>query len=523
VAALADDLRRHRAHERVSAGPDSLLDRSLRFVRRNRGAALAAALIIVSVLGGLAGTITQAQRAQRERDAALLQLGYAQSTAEFISFLLQDGSSKPYTTAELLERAEPVLDKQYSNDPAQRTQLLLILAVLHGQVQNEEKATELLLRAHATARDVTDVSLRSEVACQLASQYGVSGNFEQARPLFDHAMAELLAQPQIDHSLVAQCLQARSEIAGLKGDGKAALADAQAAFVALQQANNPMRVQFVVTRATLAAALGKVGRQADAAMELRRAIAELDALGRGHTQQAMGLQSNLGSLLVRVGQPLAAVAMFQQALELAPGFGKVPPALEGNYALDLIELGRAGEAVPLLERATEQARANGDRRTAAILFAQGAQAWCLTGALQRCADLLSTAQAELTPLLPAGHSMWGRLEVAQAQLALARGDLPRAHGALKQAVTIFDGASDLNPSHGVRALTLLARTELQLGDIGTARTHAAQAVAQAQQALNGFDHSQWLGGALVAQGLVEQARHEFGAARDAWRGALVAG
>jgi tetratricopeptide (TPR) repeat protein len=117
--------------------------------------------------------------------------------------------------------------------------------------------------------------------------------------------------------------------------------------------------------------------------------------------------------------------------------------------------------------------------------------------------------------------MWGRLEVAHAQLALARGDLPRAHGALKQAVTIFEGASDLNPSNGVRALTLLARTELQLGDIGTARAHAMQAVAQAQQALNGFDHSQWLGGALVAQGLVEQARHEFSAARDAWRAALL--
>jgi eukaryotic-like serine/threonine-protein kinase len=521
VAALAEDLRRHRAHERVSAGPDSIADRCARFVRRNRGTAVAAALVVVAVMAGLGGTITQAQRAQRERDAALRDLGYAQSTAEFIGFLLQDGSNKPYTTAELLARAEPVLDQQSSNDPAQRAHLLLILAVLHGQVQNEEKAMELLLRAQASARDVADVSLRSEIACQLAFEYGITGAFEQSHSQFDQAIAQLRAEPQLDHALLAQCLQSRSEVVGLKGDGKAALVDAQAAFDTLQQANQPQRAQIVITRATLSGALSKVGRSAEAAAELRRAIAELDALGRGRTQQAMGLHSNLGSLLGRVGQPLAAVAMFQHALELAPGFGGVPPAVEGNYALNLIELGRPREAIALIEHATGEANAHGDRRTASILFAQGAQAWCLTGALQRCADLLARAQAELTALLPAGHSMWGRLEIAQAQLALARGDLAAAYGALKQAVTIFDAATDLNPSNGVRALTLLARTELQLGDVGAARSHAVRAVEQAQHALSGFDHSQWFGSALVARGLAERARHEFGAARDSWRAALV--
>jgi hypothetical protein len=123
-------------------------------------------------------------------------------------------------------------------------------------------------------------------------------------------------------------------------------------------------------------------------------------------------------------------------------------------------------------------------------------------------------------LLPAGHSLRGTLEVAQAQIELARGDFASAYSALTQAVTIFDAAGEVNRI-GIRAVTLLARTELRLGEIAAAHAHATQAVTQAQEALSGFDHSEWLGSALVARGLVQQARQEAGAARDSWRAALI--
>jgi tetratricopeptide (TPR) repeat protein len=520
VAALAEDLRRHRAHEWVSARPDSIAYRCAKFARRYRGTVVAGSLVLLSIIVGLAGTITQAQRAQEERDNALRQLSYATASAEFISFLLQDASNKAFTTAELLARAEPVLDKQFSDDPAQRTQLLLILAVLQGQVQNQGKAMELLLRAQASARDVTDISLRSEVECQLAFNYGVTGAFDQARPLFDSAIAQLRGARHVDNATLAQCLQSRSEVTRLKGDAKAALADAQAAFDLLPQGGPVPRVQIVITRATLAGALARVGRSGAAATELRRAIAELEAMGRGGTQQAVGLHSNLGALLARSGQRLAAVETLQRALDLAPGIGSVIPGLEGNYAFNLIELGRPREAMPLIEHAAAEAKARGDMRTAFAILAQGARAWCLTHDVERCRELLSSSHSELTRLLPPGHSMFGTLEMAQAELALALGDPPRAQGELKQAVAIFDAASEVNLLV-IRALTLLARTELQLGEIVAAQVDATRAVERAREALSGFEHSEWLGSALVARGLVQQAQHEVGPAEDSWRAALV--
>jgi hypothetical protein len=154
------------------------------------------------------------------------------------------------------------------------------------------------------------------------------------------------------------------------------------------------------------------------------------------------------------------------------------------------------------------------------LLAQGAHAWCLVQEVQRCGELVASSQSGLAPLLPAGHSMWGTLELARAQLDLAHGDLASAQAALKRAATIFDGAGEVNRI-GIRVLTLLARTELQAGEVAAAQQHAAQAVTQAQESLAGFDHSEWLGSALVARGLVHQARQEAGAARDSWRAALI--
>jgi hypothetical protein len=68
---------------------------------------------------------------------------------------------------------------------------------------------------------------------------------------------------------------------------------------------------------------------------------------------------------------------------------------------------------------------------------------------------------------------------------------------------------------------LLARTELQLGEPDAARAHAERAVARARDATAGFEHSEWLGSALLAEGMVQRARGEIAAARATWRAALV--
>ncbi|HKB04228.1 MAG TPA: hypothetical protein VKD90_18535, partial [Gemmataceae bacterium] len=67
--ALAVDVQRHLADEPVLAGPPSALYRFRKFARRNRGAVIAAGLVLLALVAGVGGTTWQALQATRERDA----------------------------------------------------------------------------------------------------------------------------------------------------------------------------------------------------------------------------------------------------------------------------------------------------------------------------------------------------------------------------------------------------------------------------------------------------------------------
>jgi serine/threonine-protein kinase len=527
VATLADDLHRYAACLPVSARADSHAYRCAKFVHRHRSMVAAGVLVGLSTAAGLAATITQARRAEaaalqarHERDNARKQLAFSQASGEFITFLLQEGSDKPFTTQDLLARAEPVLERQFAGDPAQRAHLQLMMSSLYGQATFQKKAETILLRAQADALLARDDVLLARVECHLGYRHAVGGGeLDQAARLFDTGIARLRASPDADGAALAECLQSRSEVSTVRGDAPAALADAQAALDTLATLEVPQRTMAIMTRGTLAKAKGNLGRSAEAAADFQRAIDEMHAMGRGNTDHAVALYNNLGVLLSRSGQTLAAVDNLRRAMEVSRGLGQVAPQIEGNYANRLIELGRVREAIPLMERVIAEGKARGDRRVAPTLLVQGARAWCIEHDVARCAELLAFARTELTKMMPAGHSVFGSLELGEAQLALARGDLPNARSALLRAVALFEVARDRNRL-GIRALSLLARTEQQLGELDAAERHAAQAVAQAREALGGFAHSEWLGSALAAQGLVRHARGDAPGARAAWRDAL---
>ena len=60
---MADDLRRHLRDEPIAARPDSLAYRAGKFVRRHRAPVTFAALALLALVAGLAGTVWQSRRA----------------------------------------------------------------------------------------------------------------------------------------------------------------------------------------------------------------------------------------------------------------------------------------------------------------------------------------------------------------------------------------------------------------------------------------------------------------------------
>jgi serine/threonine protein kinase/tetratricopeptide (TPR) repeat protein len=72
---LASDVMRHLAHEPVVAAPPSRTYRMRKFVRKHRGAVIAASLVLLSLLAGIAGTTSGmiwAERRRKETEAARL-------------------------------------------------------------------------------------------------------------------------------------------------------------------------------------------------------------------------------------------------------------------------------------------------------------------------------------------------------------------------------------------------------------------------------------------------------------------
>ena len=148
VNALAMDLQRHLNHHPVLARPDSRAYRMRKFVRRHRASVAIAALVFLTLLAGLTGTITQARRATRHaalaeaqrqradeaahvakehRDFALRQLSRAEAINDLNTFVLSDAapSGKTFTARELLARAEQVVARQTGEADDNRVELLI--------------------------------------------------------------------------------------------------------------------------------------------------------------------------------------------------------------------------------------------------------------------------------------------------------------------------------------------------------------------------------------------------------------
>jgi len=90
VEQLAEDVRRHLEGLPVNAVEGSRIYIARKFVRRHRVGVAAAALILFSLIGGLAGTLWQARAADRERAVAEQRFSDARKLANYLLFPLYD-------------------------------------------------------------------------------------------------------------------------------------------------------------------------------------------------------------------------------------------------------------------------------------------------------------------------------------------------------------------------------------------------------------------------------------------------
>jgi len=519
VEAMASDVRRHLDGLPIVARPIGRAERTWKFVQRHRGAVLASLLVAVTMLAGLVGTFTQARRAegqaltaQQQRDLALKELGHAEAIDELMRYVLSESSDKPFTTPELLRRAELLIDARFAHDADQRARLLMTLGDLYREIGDTKQAEAVLARAQSSVEATQDASLAAQLQCMRAGVYGHLGQLQQAKALLDETWAGLRTGTPDPAALVA-CHAEGASVSRNLGDTEAMLTHAQAALRLIGEPRPGQLVQAITMEVWIGEAYGLRGDLARTIAAHELAIERLRAVGRGNTGIVSTFQHNLAGYLARAGHQLKALEAMQRhlALEGPPGQPRDPSSLT-NYGRSLVRVGRYDEAQPLLERALKAYQANGNKRGEAFTRLWLVTSVCQRAALARCDAQLAEVTAELRAVVPPKHSVLASLQVLSGLAALNAQQPARAAQQLQAALDAFDGAADRTPARA-QAQALLARAEQQLGHAERARQLANDAVAAARAEMNGQAQTEWLGSALLAQGAVLAAQGEPAQAR----------
>lgn len=502
VDALAEDLRRHRDHEPVAAHGDAWLYRLGKFARRHRAAVAAGAISTVAIV---AGTLAQARIAGHERDR-VRQRVQTEAVEEFLTFMISSTANRPLNTVELLDRAGQLANAQFADDPAVRARLQLTLSGIYSEIDAQDKTFELLAQAKLSAQQAGDTDLLAQAECAEISEIDLEPDGDRAAERFERTMAALRTQAGGDTSTLAYCHHTRALRAFELGAYPQALTDERQALALLDQSRVGNRTLQISMRQNLAGALAKTGDLSAALEQMQSTIDELNALGRTHTIGMLTELNNQGVLLARAGDPLRALAAFDRAIESTPdgtaAQGSTPASFV-NRAKMLLELGRVAEAQQAIAQALSSAAERGDTRSPP--FSVIALAWCAPGELAQCERRVEAARDRLAALLPPSHPTLGNADVNHARMVLDAGLPERAKPLVERALSTFGPPGRGEPGR-IRALTLLARAELQLGHAPAALELAERAVQEARMEATGFAHSEWLGSALLAQGVALRAR-----------------
>jgi serine/threonine-protein kinase len=381
VDAFAEDLRRWQAGEPVIARPDTVTYRATRFVGRHRGGVTAAALVFLAIVAGLAGTITQARRAEqqsalatreaadakRERDRAVVDGQLQRGTNEFLQLVLRDSAgTDPGAVRRQLDRASELIDKTRFEQPIVKVALLRQTAGRYQELGDTGAALALIERAIAATAGTDLVQPSSGVPVNLACSHAryLHEMDEQLAAIAELDRAERLIAAGADVGVPSRvsCRLPRAYAESALGRHDRAVAIARDALKQLEAAGIANGEQHRLMRSALSQTLAAAGRNGEAMATARPLLAESVA-GQGRTSMAVLRRSSVVTGLTRRGgDPLAALALSEADLGdaarvLGPAHDDAALGLEQGRIL--LALGRSAEAAAVLARAAAESRRSG--------------------------------------------------------------------------------------------------------------------------------------------------------------------
>lgn len=519
VSAFADDLHRYLRQEPVSAGPDSLAYRTRKFVRRNRAAVSAAALISAVLIGATAFSLRQMQNAQEQRDVAVRSARRSRAMSELQALLAGDSrgpDGQRLSGADRIALAERVLTRQFRGEPWLVAEVMVDLSGRFYEAGDRESQRRMLARAATIARQGRLPAQVAFANCFRVSSWWYDDELDSARADLTEAKRALAqAGPEAHAGIQAACLEGEGKLLQATGQPDSAVALVTRSVELLEGTGSDIRHLSAMT--ALSEVLRLSGRPREAIPYQRRLIAELEAAGYGETEAFPNVVSFLERSLADLGEFAAVdstLRAFIREREAVHGSGRVPMLLAFLYGQNKVRLGELDSAELWIARAT--------RDTTADAGAMGNWLPAALGQLRLEQGRLGEARAAIDRL-PSGTR--GR----RANGALLRAQVTRAQGQEALASGLLEGELRALYSDGQKRILQFTLPLVTLGEwrLAAGDARAADSLAQLGSDAAALDslarsRSALVGRAELLRARALRARGNAPAAREAAQRAEVA-
>jgi len=343
VAQFSEDIRRHLDGRPVMARKDTFQYRAAKFVRRNKVGVAAAALVVLSLITGMALTLTQARIAREQRDAAQRASARAEKTSRFLQVFLSSANPNWYgrgkgrtdvTVREAIDDAARRIDTELANEPEVRGDLHHTVGEIYRVAGEYEVALEHFRRSLDSYREAHGEQY-PKVAMGLyylaVGMGGTDTGIEEVEPVLRQGIAmmrqtdpENVNLPYMLHSLAGWISEdeKRSRNEDRLAEAERLIFEARPLFVRYYGEDHSATRTVEKNLALLALARGDLA-QAERMREgfVRRA----KEAGDDHSWDLF----YLAEVKLALGKEAEAEALFEQALELGRRqWGANDPRLE---------------------------------------------------------------------------------------------------------------------------------------------------------------------------------------------------
>jgi serine/threonine-protein kinase len=444
--AFADDLSRWLAGAPVRVSGDGIGYRLGKFVRRNRIAVGVAAALVIALVAASAWALRSAWSEKRQRDAALAEVARSNAIVDYVMLMFRDAGQRKdagsVSARDVLRSGASQIATRFSSEPETGQRVALKLAGLYARLGDTEGATPLLEQVLAWPGIEKNPETKADAEGQLAEVEYYRSHVPRARALLDDARSFWSADASRYARQLNETLITRSQIERAEGHADVAIATLERMIGERRALVGAPDYTLGLALVTLSVSLIQAGRYDDAAKRAGEAIDVYRELGEENSSAALAALSNRGTAAMNAGRLADAERDLRDAIarrrELYGPSPEVAQA-ENNLALTLEEMGRANEAVPLLEDGLAMAVEHGGEtsRYALPLRANLAEAYVAAGRIDEAAPLAEKAVDIATAHYDANSVFVGMAKRARASVRVAQHRNDDARADLDAAAAAF--------------------------------------------------------------------------------------